>query len=71
MGVNIELLRKHPRAPVHAVAIGWWAKGPEDFQSAIQERNRSKVGRMARLRREAETITPGKAEMLEALDAEL
>jgi hypothetical protein len=31
-------------------------KSGEDFRSAQQERNRSKVGRMARLRGEVETV---------------
>jgi Initiator Replication protein len=56
MGVSIELRRRHARASVHEVAIAWWNKSGDDFRAAIQERNRSKVGRMARLRGEVEKV---------------
>ena len=58
MGVDIELRRRHPRAPIHEVAISWWNKSGDEFRAAQQERNRSKVGRMARLRGEVEETTP-------------
>jgi hypothetical protein len=54
MGVEIELRRRHARAPVHEVAISWWKKSGEESKAALQERTRSKVGRMARLRGEVE-----------------
>jgi hypothetical protein len=57
-GVRIEMVRKHPRAMAHAVTLCWWKKSPEEFQAAQKERNRSKVGRMARLRGSTETATP-------------
>jgi plasmid replication initiation protein len=62
MGVDINVRRRHPRAPIEEVAISWWRKSGEEFRAAMQERNRSKVGRMARLRGEVE-----KAEALPAL----
>jgi hypothetical protein len=49
-GVRIDLVRKSPRAPVHAVAMCWWRKSPEAFQAATRERNRSKVERWIGLR---------------------
>lgn len=55
MGVQIELERLHSRAPIHAVTIAWWRKTGDEFRTAIEERNRSKVGRMARLRGLEET----------------
>jgi len=58
MGVQVELGRLHSRAPIHSVTIGWWRKTGEDFRAAIDERNRSKVGRMARLRGQVETTVP-------------
>jgi hypothetical protein len=64
MGVDIDLRRRHARAPIHEVAISWWSKSGEEFRAAMAERNRSKVGRMARLRGEVE-----KAEALETLTA--
>lgn len=62
MGVDINVRRRHSRAPIEEVAISWWRKSGEEFRAAMQERNRSKVGRMARLRGEVE-----KAEALPAL----
>jgi hypothetical protein len=56
-GVMIELRRRHPRAPVHEVAASWWRKQGEEFRAAMQERQRSKVGRKARLRGQVESVT--------------
>jgi hypothetical protein len=58
MGVDIDLRRRHARAPIHEVAISWWNKSNEEFRAAQQERNRSKVGRLARLRGEVEQTVP-------------
>ena len=58
MGVTIDLRRRHARAPIHEVAISWWNKSGEEFRTALQERNRSKVGRMARLRGDVEKAEP-------------
>jgi len=58
IGVQIELHRKHARAPFHTVTIAWWRKSPEEMAGAIRERKRSKVGRMARLKGAVETATP-------------
>jgi hypothetical protein len=54
----MQLDRKHIRAPIHAVTMAWWRKSPEEMAAAIRERNRSKVGRMARLKGAVETATP-------------
>lgn len=51
MGVKLELRRaKGPRSPIVAVAMAWWPKEGDDYRAAVKERERSKVGRMARLR---------------------
>lgn len=50
MGVQMEIQRRHARAPIHAVTIAWWRKSPEELAAAIRERNRSKIGRMARFK---------------------
>jgi hypothetical protein len=55
MSLQIELERLHSRAPVHAVTLAWWRKSGDEFQTAMAERNRSKVGRMSRLRGQLET----------------
>jgi len=54
VGVQIEVQRRHARAPIHGVTLSWWKKQGDEFRAAMQERNRSKVGRMARLRGEVE-----------------
>ena len=55
IGVQIDLQRKHTRAPFHAVTVAWWQKSPEEMARVARERNRSKVGRMARLKGAVET----------------
>jgi hypothetical protein len=47
--VSIQLERKHARAPLTGVVLAWWKKEGDEFREAMLERNRSKVGRMARL----------------------
>ena len=59
MGVDIDLRRRHARAPIHEVAISWWKKSAEEYRAASEERNRSKVGRMARLRGQVEMAGVG------------
>jgi Initiator Replication protein len=56
MGVQIELRRKHARAGIDEVTVSWWKKQGDEFRAAMQERNRSKVGRMARLRGQVEAV---------------
>ena len=55
--VDVELRRRHARAPVHEVAMTWRRKEGDEYRAAIQERQRSKVGRKARLRGEVETVS--------------
>jgi hypothetical protein len=55
IGVQIEVARRHQRAPVTTVTLAWWKKQDDEFRAAMRERNRSKVGRMARLRGTVET----------------
>lgn len=59
MGVKIELTRAHIRAPVTGVTLAWWQKEGDDFRAANAERLRSKLGRMARLRGQVETVSIG------------
>ena len=62
ISVQIDMARRHPRAPAHAVTLAWWRKSGDEYREAIRELNRSKVGRMTRLK--------GKVEKIEALDGE-
>jgi hypothetical protein len=58
MSVQIEMVRAHARAPVTAVTMAWWRKEGDEFREANAERQRSKVGRMARLRGDVVTVEP-------------
>ena len=59
MSVRIDLQRKHSRAPFHAATMAWWRKSPAECVMVIRERNRSKAGRMARLKGAAAILPPG------------
>ena len=54
LGVSIQVQRRHARAPIQGVTIAWWRKEGDEFRAAMEERNRCKSGRMARLRGEVE-----------------
>ena len=56
LGVKVEVERAYSRAPITGVQLGWWKKDGEEYRQTYKERQRSKLGRMARLR--------GKVEML-------
>jgi replication initiator protein len=49
-GVRIDPERAHARAPITAVMLGWWRKDEDEATETYQERQRSKQGRMARLK---------------------
>jgi hypothetical protein len=57
MNVKAEVQRKHARAPINAVTVVWWKKSMDELDDAVKERNRSKIGRMARLKGTVETTT--------------
>jgi hypothetical protein len=56
INVQISMERRHKRAPAHAVTIAWWRKEGDAFREVMKERERSKVGRMARLRGKVESV---------------
>jgi hypothetical protein len=65
MSVQIELERQHSRAPINGVTLAWWRKSGDEFRAAMAERNRSKMGRMARLKglvENVETLEPALTE---------
>ena len=57
VGVQIDLRRRHARAPVEDVVIAWWRKEGDEFRKAMRERDQSKIGRMARLRGSVEAVS--------------
>lgn len=54
MSVDIELRRKHSRAPIQEVAISWQKKSHEEYRTTQLERKLGKAGRMNRLRNQEE-----------------
>ena len=65
MSVQIELERQHSRAPIQALTIAWWRKSGDEFREAMAERNRSKMGRMARLKGLVETVDASQPVLIE------
>lgn len=57
-GIQIDVERAHSRAPISAVLLAWWRKEGEEFRATHQERQRSKIGRKARLRGEITKVDP-------------
>jgi hypothetical protein len=58
LGVRVEVKRAYSRAPITGVEIAWWRKCGEEYRQISLERQRSKLGRMARLRGQVEIVTP-------------
>jgi hypothetical protein len=61
IGVKLALERRNKSAPIEAVTVAWWRKDGDELRNALRERNRSKIGRMARLRGDAESVKPAEA----------
>jgi len=59
--VDIDLRRKHARAAIHGVAVAWRKQEGDEFRDSTQERDRSKIGRRARLRDKVEAVVEMKA----------
>jgi Initiator Replication protein len=57
--VDIELKRKHVRAAIHEVVVAWRKQEGDEFRASMLERDRSKIGRKARLRGTVDAITVG------------
>lgn len=57
-GVRVEIDRAYSRAPITGVTLGWWRKDGDEYRTTHQERQRSKLGRMARLRGTTEAVKP-------------
>jgi hypothetical protein len=56
-GVKVEVERPYSRAPISGLTLAWWRKSGDEYRATYQERQRSKLGRMARLKGEIETVT--------------
>jgi len=61
MHVDVDLRRRHARAAIHEIAVVWRKQEGDEFRSSSKERNRSKIGRKARLRGQVEAVVTLKA----------
>lgn len=57
-GVKVDVKRAYSRAPITGVMIGWWRKTGDEYRDTYRERQRSKLGRMARLKGNTEATMP-------------
>jgi hypothetical protein len=57
LGVKAEVERAYSRAPITGIQLGWWRKDGEEYRQTYRERQRSKLGRMARLKGQSEVVT--------------
>ncbi len=56
--VQVQAVRKHPKAPITAVTLAWWRKEGDAFRATHIEQQQPKQGRTARLRRMAPPAPP-------------
>lgn len=49
-GIKVAVERAYSRAPITAVSLGLWRKTENEYRETYRERQRSKLGRMARLK---------------------
>jgi hypothetical protein len=56
-GVELKAVRKSPRAPITAVTVAWWRKTGEQYRETLRELQRPKLGRMARLKGQVESVS--------------
>jgi hypothetical protein len=66
VGVDIQPVRRSPRAPITAVTIAWWQKEGDEYRDTLRELRRPKVGRMARLKGTVEDLSQPLARLSDA-----
>jgi len=54
--VQVQVVRKHPKAPITAVTVAWWRKEGDAFRATQQEMQAPKLGRRARLKAAAAEV---------------
>jgi hypothetical protein len=57
MGVKRNLERHNKTGAIQAIIVAWWRKDGE-LRAAMRERDRSKIGRTARLKGAVERVEP-------------
>jgi plasmid replication initiation protein len=58
VGVDLALKRRGKFTPIEAVTVTWWKKEGDEYRAAVKERDKSKIGRMARLKGAVEIASP-------------
>ncbi len=66
-GVRIDVDRAYSRAPITGVTLGWWKKEPIAYRAMHAECQRSKLGRMERLKSASSPALPLLERMLTLL----
>ena len=56
--VQVQVVRKHPKAPITAVTLAWWRKEGDAFRATQREMQEPKLGRRARLQAAAAPVPP-------------
>ena len=56
MHVDIDLRRRHARAAIHEVAVAWRKQEGDEYRESTMERDRSKIGRRARLNSQIKSV---------------
>ena len=56
MHVDIDLRRRHARAAIHEVAVAWRKQEGDEYRESTMERDRSKIGRRARLNSQIRSV---------------
>jgi hypothetical protein len=54
--VTARAIQPTRRAPINSVTLAWWREDSDEYRATHQERQRSKLGRMARLPGTAEAV---------------
>src|SRR3954452_354743 len=58
LSVVIDTKRRHARAPIDSIVMGWSKKSGDEFIEVQKELSRSKIGRAARLKGQVENVRP-------------
>jgi hypothetical protein len=55
-GVQLQVVRRHPTAPITAVTMAWWRKEGDAFRAMQREMQKPKLGRRTRLKAAAAEV---------------
>ena len=61
LGVQLQAVRRHSKAPITAVTVAWWRKEAGAFRATLMELRQPKLGRKARLQAAQSAAEPAGA----------